>query len=53
VKLDDLARQYNVSRERIRQIEMRALTKLQKTMKARMPVPAMRSQCGVPALMSS
>ncbi|HTW73095.1 MAG TPA: RNA polymerase sigma factor RpoH [Acetobacteraceae bacterium] len=53
VKLDDLARQYNVSRERIRQIEMRALTKLQKTMKARMPVPAMRPPCGVPALMSS
>jgi RNA polymerase sigma-32 factor len=36
VKLDDLARQYKVSPERIRQIEIRALTKLQKTMTAGM-----------------
>jgi len=35
-KLDDLATQYSVSRERVRQIEVRALTKLQKAMKARM-----------------
>lgn len=53
VKLEDLARQYNVSRERIRQIEMRALTKLQKTMKAGMMARTVRAECGVPALMSS
>jgi RNA polymerase sigma-32 factor len=34
--LDKLAVQYGVSRERVRQIETRALTKLQKAMKARM-----------------
>jgi RNA polymerase sigma-32 factor len=34
--LDKLAAQYSVSRERVRQIETRALTKLQKAMKARM-----------------
>ncbi len=32
VTLDDLARQYNISRERVRQIEMRAFGKLQKAM---------------------
>jgi RNA polymerase sigma-32 factor len=48
VKLDDLARQYNVSRERIRQIEMRALTKLQHRMKAGMPERTMRGKGGVP-----
>jgi len=34
--LDKLAVEYGISRERVRQIEMRALTKLQKAMKARM-----------------
>jgi RNA polymerase sigma-32 factor len=34
--LDKLAAQYSVSRERVRQIETRALTKLQKAVKARM-----------------
>ena len=34
--LDELAAQYGVSRERVRQIEMRALAKLQKAIKARM-----------------
>ena len=53
VKLEHLARRYNVSRERIRQIEMRALTKLQKTMKAGMMARTVRAECGVPALMSS
>ena len=32
-KLEDLARHFNISRERVRQIETRALTKLQKSMK--------------------
>jgi RNA polymerase sigma-32 factor len=32
--LEDLSRQYNVSRERVRQIEVRAFEKLQKAMKA-------------------
>jgi RNA polymerase sigma-32 factor len=51
-KLDDLARQYKVSRERIRQIEMRALGKLQKTMKARMMARSVRVDCHMPALMA-
>jgi RNA polymerase sigma-32 factor len=33
--LDDLSQQYGISRERVRQIEMRALEKLQKAMKMR------------------
>src|SRR5476651_2579291 len=32
--LEDLSRQYNISRERVRQIEVRAFEKLQKAMKA-------------------
>jgi RNA polymerase sigma-32 factor len=32
--LDDLSQQYNISRERVRQIEVRAFEKLQKAMKA-------------------
>jgi RNA polymerase sigma-32 factor len=34
--LEDLSRQYNISRERIRQIEVRAFEKLQKAMKAQL-----------------
>ncbi|HEY1410991.1 MAG TPA: sigma factor-like helix-turn-helix DNA-binding protein, partial [Rhodopila sp.] len=34
--LEDLSRQYNISRERVRQIEVRALEKLQKAMKAQL-----------------
>lgn len=37
--LETLARQYGISRERVRQIEMRALTKLQAVMTARMAEP--------------
>jgi RNA polymerase sigma-32 factor len=33
--LDDLSQQYNISRERVRQIEVRAFEKLQKAMKAK------------------
>jgi RNA polymerase sigma-32 factor len=33
--LEELSRQYNVSRERVRQIEMRAFAKLQRAMKSR------------------
>lgn len=40
ITLDGLAAQYGISRERVRQIEMRALAKLQKAMKARMTAPA-------------
>src|ERR1700712_3075666 len=32
--LEDLSQQYNISRERVRQIEVRAFEKLQKAMKA-------------------
>jgi RNA polymerase sigma-32 factor len=32
--LEDLSQQYNISRERVRQIEVRAFEKLQKGMKA-------------------
>jgi len=38
--LDELAGQYGISRERVRQIEMRALAKLEKAMKARMAARA-------------
>ena len=33
VTLEDLSQQYNISRERVRQIEVRAFEKLQKAMK--------------------
>jgi len=33
--LEDLSQQYNISRERVRQIEVRAFEKLQKAMKAK------------------
>ena len=33
--LEDLSQQYGISRERVRQIEVRAFDKLQKTMKAK------------------
>jgi len=51
VKLDVLAQHYNVSRERIRQIEVRALGKLQKAMKARMTARTVRAAVGTPAMM--
>jgi hypothetical protein len=35
--LEDLSQQYNISRERVRQIEVRAFEKLQKAMKTRTP----------------
>lgn len=41
--LDRLAAQHGVSRERVRQIEMRAITKLQKIMHARLAAPAPRA----------
>ena len=34
VTLEDLSRKYNISRERVRQIEVRAFEKLQKAIKA-------------------
>jgi len=51
VKLDVLAQQYNVSRERIRQIEVRALGKLQKAMKARMAARSVPLGYSAPAMM--
>jgi RNA polymerase sigma-32 factor len=45
VKLDVLAQRYNVSRERVRQIEIRALTKLRETMKAGMMAHTVRAEC--------
>ncbi|HUN40299.1 MAG TPA: RNA polymerase sigma factor RpoH [Acetobacteraceae bacterium] len=51
VKLDVLAEHYNVSRERIRQLEVRAITKLQKTMKASMLAGAAAAKRGAPAPM--
>jgi RNA polymerase sigma-32 factor len=41
--LDKLAAQYSVSRERIRQIEMGAIAKLQKAMRARMAAQVVRA----------
>jgi RNA polymerase sigma-32 factor len=38
--LDDLSRRYGISRERVRQIEMRAIEKLQKAMKTRVAAMA-------------
>ena len=37
--LEDLSQQYNISRERVRQIEVRAFEKLQKSMKAQVAEP--------------
>ena len=38
VTLDDLAAEFGVSRERVRQIEVRAFDKVQRTVKARLPL---------------
>jgi RNA polymerase sigma-32 factor len=41
--LEDLSRQYRISRERVRQIEVRAFQKLQKAMKAQLAASGRRS----------
>ena len=46
--LDDLSQQYGISRERVRQIEMRAIQKLQKAMKARVRATARHRASGAP-----
>jgi len=51
VKLDVLAQHYNVSRERIRQLELRALSKLRKAMTASMSAGNFRARNCVPASM--
>jgi RNA polymerase sigma-32 factor len=45
--LEDLSQQYNISRERVRQIEVRAFEKLQKGMKAQ--IAERRMQAGSPS----
>ena len=42
--LEDLSQQYGISRERVRQIEMRAFAKLQRAMKAQIAARARREQ---------
>ncbi len=44
--LEDLSKEYNVSRERVRQIEVRAFEKLQKAMKARAAQRGMMAEAG-------
>jgi len=45
--LEDLSREYGISRERVRQIEVRAFEKLQKWMHKALPVPS--ATAGMPA----
>jgi RNA polymerase sigma-32 factor len=49
VTLEELSRQYNISRERVRQIEVRAFEKLQKSMRAPAPREAKRPE-GAPGV---
>ncbi len=48
--LEDLSQQYNISRERVRQIEVRAFEKLQKAMKAQIAERRLQSQSAVGGL---
>jgi RNA polymerase sigma-32 factor len=48
ITLEDLAAEFGVSRERVRQIEVRAFEKVQRAVKSR--VAAMESHAGAPAL---
>ncbi len=47
--LEDLSQQYGISRERVRQIEVRAFEKLQKAMKAQIAERRMQSQSAIAA----
>lgn len=49
--LEDLSQQYHISRERVRQIEVRAFEKLQKAMKG--PVAQRRANAPAPALLGA
>ena len=51
--LEDLAGEYGVSRERVRQIEVRAFEKLQKAMKAQIAERRLQSQSAVAARQAS
>ena len=51
--LEELSQQYGISRERVRQIEVRAFEKLQKAMKAQIAERRMQSQAAVAARSSS
>jgi RNA polymerase sigma-32 factor len=51
--LEDLSQQYGISRERVRQIEVRAFEKLQKAMKAQIAERRMQSQATVAARQAS
>jgi len=45
--LEDLSQQYGISRERVRQIEVRAFEKLQKAMKAQIAERRLQSQSAI------
>ncbi len=47
--LEDLSKEYNISRERVRQIEVRAFEKLQKAMKAQIAAQRMKAPVSVAA----
>ena len=51
--LEDLSQQYGISRERVRQIEVRAFEKLQKAMKAQIAERRMQSQAAIAARQSA
>jgi RNA polymerase sigma-32 factor len=51
--LEDLSQQYGISRERVRQIEVRAFEKLQKAMKAQIAERRLQSQSAVAARQSA
>src|ERR1700726_1458686 len=51
--LEELSQQYGISRERVRQIEVRAFEKLQKAMKAQIAERRLQSQSAVAARQSS
>ena len=51
--LEELSQQYGISRERVRQIEVRAFEKLQKAMKAQIAERRMQSQSAIAARQAS
>ncbi len=51
--LEELSQQYGISRERVRQIEVRAFEKLQKAMKAQIAERRLQSQAAVAARQAS
>ena len=53
ITLEDLASEFGVSRERVRQIEVRAFEKLQKAMKAQIAERRLQSQSAIAARQAS